>query len=95
MRAKLPPLRLNQYGGIAEWMEDFEEVFPAPYPYTPLSIAVNLARSHAWLTPFRLQANPGNGHVSHLVPLYPLNHITSANATLFQAAATSLEHRLA
>jgi hypothetical protein len=44
---------------------------------------------------FRLQANPGNGHVSHLVPLYPLNHITSANATLFQAAATSLQHRLA
>jgi alpha-L-fucosidase 2 len=30
MRAKLPPLRLNQYGGIAEWMEDFEEVCPAP-----------------------------------------------------------------
>lgn len=26
MRAKLPPLRLNQYDGIAEWMEDFEEV---------------------------------------------------------------------
>lgn len=26
MRAKLPPLRLNQYGGVAEWMEDFEEV---------------------------------------------------------------------
>ncbi|KAK4154613.1 Six-hairpin glycosidase-like protein [Chaetomidium leptoderma] len=64
MRAKLPPLRLNQYGGIAEWMEDFEE------------------------------ANPGNGHVSHLVPLYPLNHITSANETLFKAAITSLEHRL-
>ena len=26
MRERLPPLRLNQYGGIAEWMEDFEEV---------------------------------------------------------------------
>lgn len=26
MRARLPPLRLNQYGGIAEWMEDYEEV---------------------------------------------------------------------
>jgi alpha-L-fucosidase 2 len=26
MRAKLPPLRLNQYNGIAEWMEDFAEV---------------------------------------------------------------------
>lgn len=26
MRRRLPPLRLNQYGGIAEWMEDFEEV---------------------------------------------------------------------
>ncbi|SPO01788.1 uncharacterized protein DNG_04461 [Cephalotrichum gorgonifer] len=64
MREKLPPLRLNQYGGIAEWMEDFEE------------------------------ANPGNGHMSHLVPLYPLHHITSANQTLFKAAITSLEHRL-
>lgn len=26
MRAKLPPLRLNQYDGIAEWPEDYEEV---------------------------------------------------------------------
>jgi alpha-L-fucosidase 2 len=26
MRAKLPPLRLNQYDGIAEWIEDFVEV---------------------------------------------------------------------
>ncbi|KAK4031507.1 glycosyl hydrolase family 65, N-terminal domain-containing protein [Parachaetomium inaequale] len=64
MRARLPPLRLNQYGGIAEWMEDFEE------------------------------ANPGNGHMSHLVPAYPLPHITSANETLFKAAITSLQHRL-
>ncbi|GAB1319331.1 hypothetical protein MFIFM68171_09541 [Madurella fahalii] len=64
MRARLPPLRLNQYGGIAEWMEDFEE------------------------------ANPGNGHMSHLVPVYPLSYITSANETTFRAAITSLEHRL-
>lgn len=40
------------------------------------------------------QANPGNGHVSHLVPVYPLSHITSANETLFEAARTSLHHRL-
>lgn len=26
MRAKLPPLRINQYGGIAEWIHDYEEV---------------------------------------------------------------------
>ncbi|KAK1758949.1 Six-hairpin glycosidase-like protein [Echria macrotheca] len=65
MRARLPPLRLNQYGGIAEWMADYDE------------------------------ANPGNGHVSHLVPLYPLNHITSSNRTLFTAALTSLQHRIA
>jgi alpha-L-fucosidase 2 len=30
MRAKLPPLRLNQYNGIAEWIEDYEEVFHIP-----------------------------------------------------------------
>ncbi len=64
IRAKLPPLRLNQYGGIAEWIHDFEE------------------------------ANPGNGHVSHLAPVFPLGHITSANQTLFNAAITSLEHRM-
>lgn len=28
MRSKLPPLRLNQYGGIAEWIEDFVEAQP-------------------------------------------------------------------
>lgn len=32
MRAKLPPLRLNQYNGIAEWMEDFEEASPSNAP---------------------------------------------------------------
>lgn len=32
--------------------------------------------------------------MSHLVPAYPLSHITSANATLFKAAVTSLQHRL-
>lgn len=26
LRAQLPPLRMNQYGGIAEWIHDFEEV---------------------------------------------------------------------
>lgn len=26
MKSKLAPLRLNQFGGIAEWMHDFEEV---------------------------------------------------------------------
>lgn len=26
MRAKLPGLRVNQYGGIAEWLDDYEEV---------------------------------------------------------------------
>jgi alpha-L-fucosidase 2 len=26
MRAKLPPLRLNQYNGIAEWIQDYTEV---------------------------------------------------------------------
>ena len=37
MRAKLPPLRLNQYQGLAEWMEDFEEVslFPVSPPFEP------------------------------------------------------------
>lgn len=30
MRARLPPLRLNQYAGIAEWMEDFEEARHQP-----------------------------------------------------------------
>lgn len=64
MRAKLPPLRLNQYDGLAEWIDDYKE------------------------------ANPGNGHVSHLVTTYPLNHITNANATLFNASITSLNHRL-
>jgi len=63
-RSKLPPLRLNQYSGIAEWMHDYEE------------------------------ANPGNGHVSHLAAVYPLGHITSANETLFRAAVTSLNHRV-
>ncbi len=28
MRAKLPPLRLNQFGGIAEWIEDYAEAQP-------------------------------------------------------------------
>jgi len=32
--------------------------------------------------------------MSHLVPVYPLQHITSANETLFKAAITSLKHRL-
>jgi len=32
--------------------------------------------------------------MSHLVPVYPLQHVTSANETLFQAAITSLKHRL-
>lgn len=31
MRAKLPPLRLNQYDGIAEWIENYEEVSLAPF----------------------------------------------------------------
>lgn len=26
LRAKLPPLRMNQYGGIAEWIHDYNEV---------------------------------------------------------------------
>lgn len=26
LRAKLPPLRVNQYGGIAEWIHDYDEV---------------------------------------------------------------------
>jgi len=33
LKAKLPPMRINQYGGIAEWMEDYEEVrllYPVP-----------------------------------------------------------------
>ncbi|KAK6369728.1 hypothetical protein LTS17_009178 [Exophiala oligosperma] len=64
MRAKLPPLRLNQYDGIAEWIEDFEE------------------------------ALPGIGHMSHLVGLYPLGRITASNTTTFNAALTSLNHRL-
>ncbi|KAK0619106.1 Six-hairpin glycosidase-like protein [Immersiella caudata] len=64
MKGRLPPMRINQYGGIAEWMEDYEE------------------------------ANPGNGHMSHLVPVYPLTHITPSNKTLFSAAITSLRHRL-
>ncbi|KAK0739059.1 glycosyl hydrolase family 65, N-terminal domain-containing protein [Apiosordaria backusii] len=63
--SKLPPLRLNQYSGIAEWISDYTE------------------------------AQPGNGHMSHLVPVYPLSHITtSINSTFFSAAITSLEHRL-
>jgi alpha-L-fucosidase 2 len=28
MRSKIPPLRLNQFGGIAEWIEDFAEAQP-------------------------------------------------------------------
>jgi alpha-L-fucosidase 2 len=64
MRAKLPPLRLNQYNGIAEWMEDYKE------------------------------ALPGIGHMSHLVGLYPLGRITASNTTIFNAALTSLKHRL-
>jgi alpha-L-fucosidase 2 len=32
--------------------------------------------------------------MSHLVPVYPLHHITPSNTTLFSAAVTSLRHRL-
>jgi alpha-L-fucosidase 2 len=89
MRAKLPPLRINQYGGIAEWMEDYEEVW-----HTGITYVEDGSVRGSTNSPALPQANPGNGHVSHLVPLYPLGHITSANETLFKAAITSLEHRI-
>lgn len=64
IRSKLPPLRVNSYGGIMEWIEDYNEV------------------------------EPGHRHYSHLFGLYPGNQISSANSTFFDAAATSLQHRL-
>ncbi|KAH8169707.1 alpha-L-fucosidase 2 [Sarocladium implicatum] len=64
IRSKLPPLRVNSYGGIMEWIEDYKEV------------------------------EPGHRHYSHLFGLYPGNQISSANSKFFDAAATSLGHRL-
>lgn len=65
LRSRLAPLRTNNYGGIAEWIEDFKEV------------------------------EPGHRHYSQLFGLYPGTKISSANSSIFKAAETSLNHRLA
>ncbi|KAJ5833268.1 hypothetical protein N7474_001579 [Penicillium riverlandense] len=36
VRAKLPPMRTNQYGGLAEWIENFEEADPGIGHYSNL-----------------------------------------------------------
>ncbi|KAJ9606713.1 hypothetical protein H2200_008721 [Cladophialophora chaetospira] len=49
MRAKLPPLRLNQYKGIAEWIEDYEEATPFQIDGnfgTPAGVVEALLQSH-------------------------------------------------
>jgi alpha-L-fucosidase 2 len=46
-----------------------------------------------WIEDFG-EAEPGMGHISHLIGAYPLADITSANATTFKWAQTSLQKRL-
>lgn len=42
MRAKLPSLRVNQYGGIAEWIHDYEEVrYPVVREETSSSLSAD------------------------------------------------------
>ena len=46
-----------------------------------------------WLEDYE-DAQPGHRHVSHLLALYPMNQITEADTSLYNAARKTLENRL-
>ncbi|KAK3629548.1 hypothetical protein LTR56_017977 [Elasticomyces elasticus] len=64
LRASLPPIRVSYFGGVQEWIYDYNE--------TEIK----------------------HRHFSNLFGLFPGSQITSANATTYNAAKTSLVRRL-
>jgi len=52
-------------------------------------------RVREWMSPDKLETEPGHRHISHLFGLYPGNQITSADPEMMSAARKTLETRLA
>ena len=69
VKAKLPPLRINQYGGLAEWFYDYEENNPGQghvshmvtqYPFNHITSA-NATLSNATVTTLERRLENGGG----------------------------------
>lgn len=59
----------------------------------PLKVAAN-GTLQEWIQDFE-EVEPGHRHISHLLGLYPLNLISPKDPKFFEAAAKTLERRLA